>query len=180
MAQTTANPGTIRATGSGGRGKFLIGGLLIVGAIIYLVVSTLQSTAQYFYTVDEIKARGASIAGQNLRASGAVLGDSITYDPHTLTITFEMAHISADQAQLDDEGGLAVALHNAVANPSANRLKVVVQNQPMPDLLKNEAQAIVTGKLGEDGVFYADELLLKCPTRYEEAVPSQVAAPSGS
>jgi cytochrome c-type biogenesis protein CcmE len=28
--------------------------------------------------------------------------------------------------------------------------------------------------LGEDGVFYADELLLKCPTKYEEAVPEQI------
>jgi cytochrome c-type biogenesis protein CcmE len=37
--------------------------------------------------------------------------------------------------------------------------------------LKHEAQAIVTGTLGEDGVFYADELLLKCPTRYQEEVP---------
>jgi cytochrome c-type biogenesis protein CcmE len=37
----------------------------------------------------------------------------------------------------------------------------------------NEAQAIVTGHLGEDGIFYADELLLKCPTKYEEAVPEQ-------
>ena len=43
----------------------------------------------------------------------------------------------------------------------------------MPDLLKNEAQAIMTGRMGEDGVFYAEELLLKCPTRYEEAVPEQ-------
>jgi cytochrome c-type biogenesis protein CcmE len=31
----------------------------------------------------------------------------------------------------------------------------------------------MTGHLGEDGVFYAEELLLKCPTRYEEAVPKQ-------
>jgi cytochrome c-type biogenesis protein CcmE len=43
-----------------------------------------------------------------------------------------------------------------------------------PDLLQNEAQAIVTGELGEDGIFYANELLLRCPTRYEEAVPDQV------
>ena len=28
--------------------------------------------------------------------------------------------------------------------------------------------------LGDDGVFHADELLLKCPTKYEEAVPNQV------
>jgi cytochrome c-type biogenesis protein CcmE len=27
--------------------------------------------------------------------------------------------------------------------------------------------------MGADGVFYAEELLLKCPTRYEEAVPEQ-------
>jgi cytochrome c-type biogenesis protein CcmE len=40
-------------------------------------------------------------------------------------------------------------------------------------LLRHEAQAIMTGELGEDGIFYADELLLKCPTKYEEAVPEQ-------
>ena len=40
-------------------------------------------------------------------------------------------------------------------------------------LLRNEAQAIMTGKLGADGVFQLDELLLKCPTKYEEAVPEQ-------
>jgi cytochrome c-type biogenesis protein CcmE len=44
---------------------------------------------------------------------------------------------------------------------------------PRPDLLRHEAQAIVTGRMGEDGVFYADELLLKCPTRYEEEIPLQ-------
>jgi cytochrome c-type biogenesis protein CcmE len=42
-----------------------------------------------------------------------------------------------------------------------------------PDLMRNEAQAIMTGHLGADGIFYAEELLLKCPTKYEEAVPEQ-------
>ena len=36
-----------------------------------------------------------------------------------------------------------------------------------------EAQAVMTGHLGADGVFYASELLLKCPTKYEQAVPQQ-------
>jgi cytochrome c-type biogenesis protein CcmE len=159
----------------GGRAKFLIGGALIIGAIIYLIATSLQSTAQYFYTVDEIKAKGATIVGKNLRASGAVLGDTIQYDPATLTIRFEVAHVSNDAADVEAAGGLAEALHQAVTNPDAQRMTVVYVG-PKPDLLQNEAQAIVTGKLGEDGVFYADELLLKCPTRYEEAVPSQAAA----
>jgi len=63
-------------------------------------------------------------------------------------------------------------LHAAVSDPNRSRIQVVY-NGPMPDLLKDEAQAIMTGRLGEDGVFYADELLLKCPTKYEEAVPAQ-------
>jgi cytochrome c-type biogenesis protein CcmE len=31
----------------------------------------------------------------------------------------------------------------------------------------------MTGQIDENGVFHADELLLKCPTKYEEAVPEQ-------
>ena len=34
----------------------------------------------------------------------------------------------------------------------------------------------MTGHIDENGVFHADELLLKCPTRYEEAVPEQAAS----
>jgi len=49
----------------------------------------------------------------------------------------------------------------------------VVYVGPKPDLLRDEAQAIMTGHVAEDGIFYADELLLKCPTKYEEAVPEQ-------
>jgi cytochrome c-type biogenesis protein CcmE len=41
-------------------------------------------------------------------------------------------------------------------------------------MLRDEAQAIVTGRMAADGIFHADELLLKCPTKYQEAVPSQV------
>ena len=78
----------------------------------------------------------------------------------------------ADAPDIETEGGLAEALHQAVMDPSRARMNVVYVG-PKPDLLRNEAQAILTGHLGEDGVFYAEELLLKCPTRYEEAVPEQ-------
>ena len=174
MAQTTVGSRVFRPR-FGGRTKFLVGGLLIVGAIVYLIVTTMSSTAQYFYTVDELQAKGASAVGQSLRASGAVMGSSITYDAKTLTITFKMANISNDNKDITAAGGLAAALHQAVTNPKAGRMSVIYIG-PRPDLLKDEAQAIVTGKLGVDGVFHADELLLKCPTRYQDALPSQAAA----
>ncbi len=173
MAQTTVGS-QVFAPRSSGRTKFLIGALLIVAAIVYLIVTSLQSTAQYFYTINEIKAKGDAVVGKNLRASGAVLGDTIQYDAKTLTIRFQVANVSNDNKDIEKAGGLAAALHQAVTDPNGARMTVVYVG-PKPDLLKDEAQAIVTGKIGADGVFYADELLLKCPTRYEEALPSQAA-----
>ena len=152
--------------------KFVIGGLLILAAVVFLIVNATTGSAQYFMTVDELVAKGSDAVDKNVRVSGAVIGDTIQYDPQTLTLTFDVAHVPAEQAELDDEGGLAEALHQAVMDPSRTRITVEYVGVK-PDLLRPEAQAIVTGSLGADGIFHAEELLLKCPTRYEEAVPDQ-------
>jgi cytochrome c-type biogenesis protein CcmE len=157
------------------RMKFVIGGGLILAAVIFLIVTSTQSTAEYFLTVDEVEAKGAQVINKNVRLSGAVIGQTIAYDPSTLTLTFDVAHVPGDQALIEDEGGLAEVLHAAVTDPGRSRVKVVYVG-PKPDLLRNEAQAIMTGQMKSDGIFYADELLLKCPTRYEEAVPEQAAS----
>lgn len=157
------------------RNKFIIGGVLILAAVVYLIASSTHASAEYFMTVDELNAEGASAINKSVRLSGAVLGDTIQYDPSTLTLTFEVAHVPGDNAEIERQGGLATVLHAAVTDPSRSRIKVQYEGV-MPDLLRNEAQAIMTGKLGEDGVFYAEELLLKCPTKYEEAVPEQAAS----
>lgn len=157
------------------RNKFFIGGALILAAVVYLIVSSTQASAEYFMTVDELNAKGSSAVNQSVRLSGAVLGDTIQYDAETLTLTFEVAHVSGDNAEIEALGGLAVVLNQAVNDPTRSRIKVRYEGV-MPDLLRNEAQAIMTGKLGEDGVFVAEELLLKCPTKYEEAVPEQAAS----
>ena len=155
--------------------KFVIGGILILGAVVFLIWTSTAANAEYFLTIDELNAKGSSILDKNLRVSGAVLGDSIQYDAQNLTLSFEVAHVPGDNAELETEGGLAEALHQAVMDPSRARMKVVYVGA-RPDLLRNEAQAIMTGHLGNDGIFYADELLLKCPTRYEEAVPKQTGS----
>lgn len=160
------------SAGSGGRAKFFIGGLLIIAAVVYLIVSSTQASAQYFLTVHELNEKGGEVLNRDLRVSGAVIGDSIEYDAQTLTLKFVVADIPGDNKVIEEQGGLAEVLHQAVTDPSRPRMQVVY-NGVMPDLLRNEAQAIMTGRMGEDGVFYADELLLKCPTKYEEAVPEQ-------
>ena len=116
--------------------------------------------------------KAQSVVGQNVRVSGAVVGSTIQYDAKTLTLTFDVAHVPGDNKEVDAEGGLAAVLHAAVVDQARTRIKVVYSG-PKPDLLKDEAQAIMTGHLDSDGVFHAEELLLKCPTKYQEAVPNQ-------
>jgi len=150
---------------SGGRWKFMVGGVLILGAIAYLVVSSTLMGAQFFITVDEVVS-DPSYIGQEVRISGAVIGDTIEQNTVFVSerqrnaITFTITHIP------EEFDNLAEALHQSVSNPDATRLQIYYEG-PMPDLLQHEAQAILTGALGEDGVFYANELLLKCPSRFE-------------
>ena len=156
--------------------KFLIGGGMILAAVVYLIFSATTASAERFMTVDEMLAETPEIVGDSLRITGAVIGDTIQYDPATLTLTFEVAHAPADFQEIEEQGGLAEVLHQAVIDPNRARVKIIYIGVK-PDLLRGEAQAIMAGKLDENGIFHAEELLLKCPTRYEQAMPEQTAQP---
>ena len=155
------------------RNTFLVAGLLVVAAVIYLIVSSTGTTAQFFVTVAELQAMGEEALGRNITVSGAVLGETIVYDAMLPQVTFTIVEVPADPDEVEAAGGLAQVLHDATLDPTRSRLEIVY-NSVKPDLLTNEAQAIVRGTLGEDGRFVADELLLKCPSRYEDEVPAQV------
>jgi cytochrome c-type biogenesis protein CcmE len=154
--------------------KFVIGGVLLVAAVIVLAITSLRGNTQYYLTVNELLAntRGQT---QNVRISGVVLGSTILYDAASNTLSFEVANIPGDNATIEKMGGLASALHAAATDPTLKHLKVIYQGSK-PDLLKDEAQAIMTGSLGSDGIFYASELLLKCPSRYEDSIPAQAGS----
>lgn len=149
----------------------MIGGILFVAAVVLLAITSLRGNAQYYLTIDEMLA-GKGNPTQSVRISGVVLGDTIQYDAASGELSFEVANIPGDNASIEKMGGLAAALHLSATDPQARHLKVVYHGVK-PDLLKNEAQAIMTGSLGEDGTFTANELLLKCPTRYEDSIPNQ-------
>lgn len=155
-----------------GKTKFIAAGLLIVTAVVYLVVTSTGSTAHYFLTVEELRAMKGEAADRRVTVSGAVLGDTIDYDASKPRVTFTIVQVPGDPKEVERAGGLAKVLHDAVNDPDAPRLEVVYDDVK-PDLLQNEAQAIARGQMGEDGRFYADEVLLKCPTRYDEEVPDQ-------
>ncbi|MCA9897688.1 MAG: cytochrome c maturation protein CcmE [Anaerolineales bacterium] len=136
--------------------KFVIGGVLLIAAIVYLVVNAMSSGTQLYKTVGEFYAEQNQLIGRDLRVAGFVMGDSIQFtqiDATTSRLEFDI---------VDD-----------INNPD-QRLHIVAMNEPMPDLLKHEAQAMVEGSANQSGEFISNPggLLLKCPTRYEELDPA--------
>lgn len=146
--------------------KFLVGGVILLGLVLYLAFSGTLLGARFFITIDEVL-NDPQFAGQTVRATGVVLGDTIVIDQssETTIITFTVATFPQDHPNL------AEALHIGATDPNATLMQVRAVGQPKPELLRHEAQAIMTGTLGPDGVFLADELNFKCPSRFEGDAP---------
>ena len=141
--------------------KYLLGLALIAAAVVFLIVTSMSANAQYFYTVDELRSKGQGIVDQNVRVSGAVINSSTKFEVR------------------DNQPYLEFEIADA-EKPGAQTPLRIVYNGPKPDLIEEpHAQAIVEGHLGADGNFHADNLLLKCPSRYEEEFPNQVEGTSG-
>ena len=54
----------------------------------------------------------------------------------------------------------------------------VIYNGLRPDMLRDGAEAIVEGKYIEGEFFEANNLLLKCPSKYEDAATATAEAPT--
>lgn len=121
--------------------KYVVGGVLVVAAIIYLVITAARGSTEYYMTVGELHAQGPS--PRQVRVSGNVLKDSIAWSPRDLRLEFRVT---------DDSGILSVVHHGA-----------------RPDMFRDGTQVVLEGRYGNSGVFEADSMLLKCPSKYEEA-----------
>ncbi len=128
-----------------GSGKFIISGLLILGAIVFLLISSFQSNTMYYLTVPELVAQarteGASFYTRTVRVSGPLHKESIDWNAKTMTLNFHLA-----------EG---------------SEMFPVAYIGPVPDTLQNGESVVVEGKYSREGVFNATNILVKCPSKYE-------------
>ena len=160
----------------GGSVKFIAAGVLIVAAVAYLIVSTTADTAHYFLTIEEVTAMGSDAIDRPVTISGAVARDTLVYDPAQPQVTFAIVQVPADPQAVARAGGAAAAVQAALDDSDAPRLEVVYAGSK-PDGLTSGVQPILRGRLGRDGRFYAEEILLKCPSRYQEAAPARGESP---
>ncbi len=131
--------------------KFLVGGGIIVLAILLLIANSLRGAGAYYITVGELNAKGADAMGRSWRVSGPVDKESVQYDASALTLKFDMT----------EEG---------------QRLPVVYHDV-MPDLLMKSTSVIVEGGVNQSGVFEASSILVKCPSKYQSELDAGQEVP---
>ncbi len=120
-------------------------GILGVGIAAYLAVGALQSNIAYFFSPSQVHA-GEAPKGHVFRVGGLVEKESLKRQEDGLTLHF-------------------------VVTDNAEKVTVAYTGI-LPDLF-SEGQGVVTkGKLGDDGIFYAEEVLAKHDESY---MPPEVA-----
>jgi len=122
--------------------KFLIGGVVVAVVIGVLIATSFSGSTSDYLSIAEVKALGPDQT-RDSRVAGAIVPDSVDWNTRELHLTFEIE---------DDTGQLAISYHG-----------------PQPDMLVDAVEAVVIGKydLGTE-TFEAEELLMKCPSKYEE------------
>lgn len=125
--------------------SFLLGGLVILGAVIYLVYANTQANAVYYMTVSELK-HCTTCTTQSVRVSGVVQAGSVVRNDAKQSIAF----VIADSGQ-----SLAVTYSGVV-----------------PDIFRPGIQVVVEGHYTGQGPFQAQTLLAKCPSKFQSATPA--------
>ena len=143
--------------------RFAIGAGLIIGAIGYLIVTAVRNTAEYYLTVNEVKARQPELSGQMLRVAGRVKAGTIAWNPETLTLAFGIV----PPPPVDDTGA-AVKTVAATVDPPV--FHVICRGQPKPDRFAPNRDVIVEGRLASNGTIEARQVLTSCPSKY---IPKQ-------
>ena len=130
----------------GGAPWFAVVAIVLAVGLGLLVVTTGLGAETPFYTVDQAVAAGAVEPGERLRLKGIVEPGSVVGSPGSIERSFRIA-----------EKGESVPVHYAKA---------------LPDTFQEGMEVVTEGTIGDDGAMAADEVLVKCPSRYEGQAPT--------
>lgn len=120
-------------------------GFLVLAALAYLVWASMPQGTVYYQTVQELTGRTSDAPdAQPVRVAGTVAEGSIRREANLLQ--FEV-------------------LEGADRLPAAYRGVV-------PDIFGPDIQVVLEGRRDASGVFQAQTLLAKCPSRFESAAPA--------
>lgn len=118
---------------------FIVAGLAALGIAAALVLTAFQSNLVFFFSPTQVAAKEAPI-DRTFRIGGLVENGTIKRQSDGLTVHFTVTD-------------------------TAESIPVVYKGI-LPDLFKEGKGCVAQGRLGADGVFYADEVLAKHDENY--------------
>ena len=124
--------------------SFILGGLAILGAVIYLIYANTQANAAFYLTVPELKSC-TTCAAQSVRVAGVVQAGSVVNNEQNQQISFVIA--------------------------GSGQSLPVVYSGIVPDIFGPGITVVVEGHYTGTGPFQAQTLLTKCPSKFQAATP---------
>ncbi len=141
-------------SGKGVNWMIVVGLIVAAIGVTFIVLDGFESET-YFYTVDQAVAKGTDIVGETVRVKGVVEPGTIVGEDGELRRTFRVM-----------ENGKSLT---------------VTYDKAMPDTFDENMEVVVQGEVQDDLSITADEVLVKCPSRYEGAPPTaQTTAPQAA
>ena len=129
--------------------KFALLVVAIIATLGWLAASGINETKTYYKEIKEVRAMGQKAQDGRLRVGGDVVPGSIVREGKEVRFTIQQEDL---------------------------KLNVIYAGiDPLPDTFKDGSQALVDGKLRQDGIFQASKIQAKCASKYE-AKPMQKPA----
>ncbi|KFB66127.1 MULTISPECIES: cytochrome c maturation protein CcmE [Candidatus Accumulibacter] len=121
------------------RMALIVGGLAILGLVATLVLNAFQSNLVFFFSPTQVAA-GEAPRGKSFRIGGMVKEGSLQRQPDGVTLRFVVTDTDRDMT--------------------------VAYKGILPDLFREGKGVVAQGRLAEDGVFAATEVLAKHDENY--------------
>ena len=128
--------------------KLIVLGVVILGALSYLLISSFSENSMYYAEVSELNSNQSKFLNKGVRVSGVVVTGTIEKTTKDLSFTLK------DSAKED--------------------LLNIEYSGIVPDAFTDNVTVIVEGiYTGANNVFTAKTLLAKCPSRYDGLDPKE-------
>ncbi|MCM3665960.1 cytochrome c maturation protein CcmE [Mesobacillus subterraneus] len=125
------------------KNKKIISGLALAAvAFIIMMFSTMPSAGSKEITISDLAENGSKFEGDYIMTQGLLNKDSVKWDADKLELRFEIYE--------ENQGTLQI-FHKGIK----------------PDNFTEDVIVLVEGFIKEDGVFEAEKVQTKCPTKYE-------------
>ncbi len=116
--------------------KWAVLGAVVAACVGYLVYSASGGSSEYYLTVSELRSQPTS---GDVRVAGVVQND-VQRSDGGLQVQF---------TEQDGTASIPVEFHGT-----------------LPDIFQPGITVVAEGRLGEDGIFHARNVLAKCPSRF--------------